>query len=62
MVEPINDLESADSIVDRAHDTTDTVLHAAPGESGLEALISEIRRYLVVVDVFRVEGCEPRWT
>jgi len=24
-------------------------------------LIAEIRRYLEAVDVFRREGCEPRW-
>ena len=26
-----------------------------------EALIDEIERYLVAVEAFRREGCEPRW-
>jgi hypothetical protein len=61
MLGPTNDLNDADSTLDRAHDTTEVVLHAALGELALEALISEIRRYLAVVEVFRGEGCEPRW-
>jgi hypothetical protein len=32
-----------------------------PSKPVLEALLKEIRRYLDVVDVFRAEGCEPRW-
>ena len=27
----------------------------------VEALMTEIRRYLAAVDAFRAEGCEPRW-
>ena len=60
-MEPTNDREAACSSIDRADHTTDSALSAAVGELALEALISEIRRYLAVVDVFRVEGCEPRW-
>jgi len=26
-----------------------------------EALIDEIQRYLAAVEVFRAEGCDPRW-
>lgn len=26
-----------------------------------DGLVSEIQRYLATVDVFRAEGCEPRW-
>jgi hypothetical protein len=25
------------------------------------ALLAEVMRYLATVDVFRAEGCEPRW-
>jgi hypothetical protein len=28
----------------------------------LEELQAEIERYLVAVDGFRLEGCEPRWS
>ena len=28
----------------------------------MNELISEIERYLAAVDVFRAEGCEPRWS
>jgi hypothetical protein len=28
----------------------------------LEGLASEIEHYLAAVDVFRSEGCEPRWS
>jgi hypothetical protein len=28
----------------------------------LNELTSEIERYLAAVDVFRSEGCEPRWS
>ena len=28
----------------------------------LDELISEVERYLDAVDVFRSEGCEPRWS
>ena len=28
----------------------------------LNGLASEIERYLAAVDVFRSEGCEPRWS
>ena len=31
-------------------------------ERVLEALQEEIRRYLEVVELFRAEGREPRWT
>jgi hypothetical protein len=55
--------------LDRAHpsiacedDVPETALRAELGALGLDALISEIRRYLAVVDLFRGEGCEPRWT
>ena len=27
----------------------------------VEALMSEIERYLAAVDAFRAEGCNPRW-
>jgi hypothetical protein len=27
----------------------------------IEALLSEIERYLAAVDAFRAEGCNPRW-
>lgn len=27
----------------------------------INQLLLEIRRYLIAVDLFRVEGCEPRW-
>jgi hypothetical protein len=27
----------------------------------IEALLVEIQEYLAAVDVFRREGCEPRW-
>jgi hypothetical protein len=29
---------------------------------GLDTLFAEIARYLAVVDVFREQGCEPRWS
>ena len=32
------------------------------GERALESLLEEIRRYLEVVELFRAEGREPRWT
>jgi hypothetical protein len=41
---------------------TENPLHGGLGELALEALISEIRRYLAVVEVFRGEGCEPCWS
>jgi hypothetical protein len=31
-------------------------------EIDVEALVSEIERYLEVVEVFRHEGYEPRWS
>jgi hypothetical protein len=27
----------------------------------IESLVAEIGRYLVAIDVFRAEGCEPCW-
>jgi hypothetical protein len=33
-----------------------------PSERVLDALLQEIRRYLEVVELFRAEGREPRWT
>jgi hypothetical protein len=42
--------------------TTENPLQVALGEFALEALISEIRRYLAVVEAFRGEGCEPCWS
>jgi hypothetical protein len=27
----------------------------------IQTLLSEIERYLVAVEQFRLEGCEPRW-
>ena len=28
----------------------------------LDALVSEVERYLATVDYFRSQGCEPRWS
>jgi hypothetical protein len=42
---------------DNPTDTAGTSL----GELAVEKLINEIQRYLEVVEVFRAEGCEPRW-
>ena len=28
----------------------------------LDALVSEVERYLAAVELFRSEGCEPRWS
>jgi hypothetical protein len=33
----------------------------SPLEPDVRGLIHEVRRYLVAVDAFRREGCEPRW-
>jgi hypothetical protein len=33
-----------------------------PSERVLDGLLQEIRRYLEVVELFRAEGREPRWT
>jgi hypothetical protein len=30
--------------------------------SSTEPLLEEIERYLAAVELFRAEGCEPRWT
>ena len=60
-MEPITDLEHAYPSIDRADDTTESSIRLALGERTLEPLIPEIRRYLAVVEVFRGEGCEPRW-
>ena len=40
----------------------DTQKHPRQNERLLEALLEEIRRYLEVVELFRAEGREPRWT
>jgi hypothetical protein len=32
-----------------------------PVELEVDSLIHEVRRYLVAVDAFRREGCEPHW-
>jgi hypothetical protein len=32
------------------------------GTKAVRKLFVEIRRYLEAVDVFRAEGCEPRWS
>ena len=29
--------------------------------AAIDGLLDEIRRYLDALDVFRREGCEPRW-
>ena len=54
-------MQPAGSSLDRVCNTIENPLPAALGEPVLETLISEIRRYLVVVEVFRGEGYEPRW-
>ena len=40
----------------------DTQKLSRQNERLLEALLEEIRRYLEVVELFRAEGREPRWT
>ena len=37
------------------------MLAREPGPLDLEELLQEVERYLAAVDVFRVEGHEPRW-
>jgi hypothetical protein len=46
----------------RPFDTTETPFPAVLGEPVLETLLSEISRYLAVVEFFRREGCEPCWS
>jgi len=60
-LEPISIPDPVRSSPNRAHDATESSIRSALGERALETLISEIRRYLAVVEVFRGEGCEPRW-
>jgi hypothetical protein len=37
-------------------------IKADPMSDDLDALVSEIERYLAAVDVFREQGYEPRWS
>ena len=61
-MEPISSPDRVRSSVNRVNDTTENSISSALDERTLDALIAEIRRYLAVVEVFRAEGYEPRWT
>lgn len=62
MTEPKDQLEHAHARIDGDGDTSDNARRAvSAGELPLEMLIAEIGRYVAVVEVFRSEGCEPRW-
>jgi hypothetical protein len=60
-METNTDLDRAHSSIACEDDVTEAALRAELGVLVLDALNSEIRRYLAVVEVFRSEGCEPRW-
>ena len=36
--------------------------HAQQSTFAIDELLDEIRSYLEAVELFRHEGCEPRWT
>jgi hypothetical protein len=60
-MKPISNVDPIRSSVVRVNDTTESSIRSTLGERTFETLIAEIRRYLAVVEVFRGEGCEPRW-
>ena len=55
-MQPISDQNVSRASADPPSPTSGDLIPAV-----LDLLVSEIRRYLEVVDVFRAEGCEPRW-
>jgi hypothetical protein len=61
-MDPISSPDAVRSSVNRVNDTIENSISSALDARTFEALIAEIRRYLGVVEVFRAEGCEPRWT
>lgn len=60
-MKPATNLKPFRPSVDRMEDASGDAIPSVPGERALNALIDEIRRYLDVVELFRAEGCEPRW-
>jgi len=42
--------------------TMDDSSHAQQSTFAIDELLDEIRSYLEAVELFRHEGCEPRWT